>query len=70
MAKTQQPLEIVVVASKVKDVIKDMNSTEGSPMRCDGDLVTAVSDKVHKMLQAAGERARSNGRSTVRPHDL
>ena len=62
MAK--KPAEIVVVGSKVKDVVR----TAG--LRSDGNLVAAVSEKVHEMLQAAIVRAQKNGRSTVRPHDL
>ena len=56
--------EIVVVGSKVKDVIRSAG------LRSDGDLVQAVSDKVHELLQAAIARAKGNNRSTVRPHDL
>jgi hypothetical protein len=64
MAKTSKPKEVIVVGSKVKDVIRNAN------LRSDGDLVQAVSDKVHEMLEAAIARCQSNGRSTVRPHDL
>ena len=56
--------EIVVVGSKVKDVVR----TAG--LRSDGQLVQAVSDKVHEMLQAAIARCENNKRGTVRPHDL
>ena len=56
--------EIVVVGSKVKEVIKEAG------LRSDGDLVQAVSDQVHESLLRAIRRARSNGRSTVRPYDL
>jgi len=60
-AKTR---EIVVVGSKVKEVIREAG------LRSDGDLVQAVSDEVHALLREAIKRARSNNRSTVRPHDL
>ncbi len=56
--------EIVVVGSKVKDVIR----TAG--LRSDGELVQAVSDHVHDMLEAAVERAQDHKRGTVRPYDL
>jgi len=56
--------EIVVVGSKVKDVVRSAG------LRSDGELVQAVSDKVHDMLQAAIERCEKNKRGTVRPHDL
>ena len=43
MAKSK-PKEIVVVGSKVKEVVKEAG------LRSDGDLVQAVSDKVHELL--------------------
>ncbi len=64
MAKPSKPKEIVVVGSKVKEVVRDAG------LRSDGELVPAVSEKVHELLQAAIHRCRENGRSTVRPHDL
>ena len=45
MAK-KKPKEIVVVGSKVKEVIKKAG------LRSDGELVQAVSDKVHDLLAA------------------
>jgi histone H3/H4 len=35
-----------------------------------GDLLEALSDKVHEILASATQRAEANGRSTVRPYDL
>jgi hypothetical protein len=69
MAKTKKTSkkksrEIVVVGSKVKDVIRNAN------LRSDGELVQAVSEKVHEMLEAAIERTTRNNRGTVRPYDL
>jgi hypothetical protein len=64
MAKASKPKEIVVVGSKVKEVIKEAG------LRSDGELVQAVSDKVHELLEAAILRCQGNNRSTVRPHDL
>jgi len=61
---TKPPREIVVVGSKVKDVIR----TAG--LRSDGELIQAVSDKVHELLEAAIARAAGNKRGTVRPYDL
>ena len=63
MAKSK-PKEIVVVGSKVKEVIKEAG------LRSDGDLVQSVSDQVHNMLGRAIERCKGNNRSTVRPYDL
>ncbi|MCH9686768.1 MAG: hypothetical protein K0V04_35370 [Deltaproteobacteria bacterium] len=56
--------EVVVVGSKVKDVVRSAG------LRSDGELVQAVSDKVHDILEAAIARAQANKRGTVRPHDL
>ena len=56
--------EVLVVGSKVKEVIK------GSEMRADGQLIQAISDKVHAMLVAGVTRAQQNKRKTVTPHDL
>ncbi len=64
MARTHKPREIVIVGSKVKEVIKEAG------LRSDGELVHAVSEKVHELLADAIERCRKNNRSTVRPHDL
>ena len=56
--------EQLVVGSKVKDFIKEMD------LRTDGDLLEALSDKVEEILKSASARCKENGRSTVRPCDL
>ncbi len=56
--------EIVVVGSKVKEVIR------GAGLRSDGELVQALSDDVHKIIRGGVRRAKSNKRGTVRPYDL
>jgi hypothetical protein len=56
--------EILVVGTKVKDVVKNAGCMSSS------ELLSAVSQKVHEMLVTAAQRAKENGRSTVRPHDL
>ncbi len=63
-ATKKKPKEILVVGSKVKEVIRGRN------FRSDGDLIQAVSDKVHEILEAAIARAEENKRGTVRPYDL
>jgi hypothetical protein len=63
-APKKKEREIVVVGSKVKDVIR----TAG--LRSDGELLAALSEKVHDLLEAAIERAQGNKRGTVRPYDL
>lgn len=59
-----QQREVVVVGSKLKDAVKNAGCQSS------GDLVEAVSEKVHDMIVAAVERAKQNGRATVRPYDL
>ncbi len=56
--------EILVVGSKVKEVVK------GSGCQSSGDLIEAISEKVHDLVNAAVGRAKGNGRATVRPYDL
>ena len=63
-ASKKKPREVVVVGSKVKDVVREAG------LRSDGELVQAVSEKVHYLLEAAIKRAQDNKRGTVRPYDL
>ncbi len=61
MAKGQDPL---VVGSKVKALIKSKKCLTS------GELLGALTLKVADVLTKACERAKKNGRSTVRAHDL
>lgn len=56
--------EILIVSSKMKDAVKAAGCMSS------GDLIEAVSDRVHALLEAAVVRAKENGRATVRPCDL
>lgn len=56
--------EILVVGSKVKEAVK------AHDMRADGQLIEAVSAKVHDLLENGVMRAQENKRKTVTPHDL
>ncbi|MBW3658842.1 MAG: DUF1931 domain-containing protein [Actinobacteria bacterium] len=56
--------ESVVVQSKLKEAVK------GLELRMDGNLPDALNEKVHQILRDASKRAKENGRSTLRPHDL
>ncbi len=58
------PKEILIVGSKMKDVVKSAGC------RSSGDLIEALSARVHEILANAAQRAKDNGRSTVRPYDL
>lgn len=63
-AAKKAPREVLVVGSKVKEVVR------AAGYRSDGELIAAISDKVHEMLEAAIARTGGNKRGTVRPHDL
>ena len=54
----------VVVGSKVKETVK------GHGVRMAGDFTDALNARVQDMIAKAVERCNSNGRGTVRPHDL
>ncbi len=56
--------DVLCVGSKVKAYIK------ANGMKCAGDLIPGLSDRIHDMLDAAMARTTENRRSTVRPHDL
>ncbi|HTM19086.1 MAG TPA: hypothetical protein VL172_01210 [Kofleriaceae bacterium] len=64
MAKKKNREAILVVGSKVKDVVK------GNNMQSSGELIEAISNKVHELVEAACKRASDNGRKTVRAYDL
>ena len=65
MAKKKSNREaILVVGSKVKEVVK------GNDMQSSGELIEAISNKVHELVEAACKRASDNGRKTVRAHDF
>jgi len=63
-AAKKKELEMLLVGSKVKAVIK-----ENSKMMA-GDLLAALNEKVHALVCAAICRADANKRSTVRPQDV
>lgn len=54
----------LTVASRIKDHVKSAG------LRSDANLPDAVNGRVQAILEEAIERARANGRSTVRPYDL
>jgi len=56
--------EVIVVQSKVKDVIKNTD------MNMAGDFAEALSKRVEAMVKDACKRANENGRKTVRGYDL
>ena len=56
--------EQLCVGSKVKAYIK------ANGLKCSGDLVEELSNKVHATLDAAMARCQGNKRATLRPIDL
>lgn len=60
----RKPKEIVVVGSKVKEVIRSAG------LLADEGLIDELNRDIHRLLQGAAKRARANGRKTVRPYDL
>ncbi|HIH33071.1 MAG: hypothetical protein J4478_02190 [Candidatus Diapherotrites archaeon] len=56
--------ELLVVTSKVKEAISK------SDMNCSSDTPDALSVVVEGLLKKAVERAKANGRKTVRPEDF
>lgn len=63
-AKAGKGREVLCVGSKVKGYIKSKK------LKCAGDLVEGLSEKVYHLLDAAMARTVGNKRSTVRPTDL
>jgi histone H3/H4 len=54
----------LVVASKVRDNLRSQD------VRVDSALIGAIDDHVGELIKEAMERARANGRATVRPDDV
>jgi hypothetical protein len=63
-ARASKPKEIVVVGSKVKDVVREAGFAE------EGNVVAALGELVLRNLHAAMERAEKNGRYVLEPTDL
>lgn len=56
--------EMLVVQSKVREIVKKTDANMS------GDFVEALSNKVEEMVTQAVNRAKANGRKTVRSYDL
>jgi hypothetical protein len=54
----------LVVQSKVKEAVK------GQGLRMDSTLPDALNQKIAAMIKDAADRAKQNGRGTLRPYDL
>ncbi len=60
--KKATKVEPLVVRSKVRELVKDMRFSDG--------FFEALDRKVAELVQAAVERAKANGRATLRDYDL
>jgi hypothetical protein len=58
------PKEMLIVASKVRTLIKDADCNTA------GDAMDGLNDWLYWLVAQATERARANGRKTVRAHDF
>jgi histone H3/H4 len=58
------PKEMLLVASKVKQMIKDAGCNTA------GDALDGLNNYVGWLVQQAAKRAGENGRKTVRAHDF
>ena len=59
-----QPKEMLLVASKVKQIIKDAGCNTA------GDALEGLNGYVGWLIHQAARRASENGRKTVRAHDF
>lgn len=62
--KAAAPTEMLLVASKVKGMIKDAGCNTA------GDALDGLNGYVVWLVQQAAKRAGENGRKTVRAHDF
>ncbi|MBI4878679.1 MAG: hypothetical protein HY812_03335 [Planctomycetes bacterium] len=56
--------DMLVVGSKVKELVR------GKGLMAAGDLLEAISERVHEIVDRAATRTQANRRSTMRPQDL
>ncbi|MCB9554917.1 MAG: hypothetical protein H6707_02355 [Deltaproteobacteria bacterium] len=63
-AATKKSRDVLVVASKVKDYIREQG------LQSSADVVPALSEKIYDLLDEAAARTQNNSRVTVRSHDL
>lgn len=63
-ANARPPREMLIVASKVRQLIKDAGFNTG------GDALDGLNSYLYWLVHQAGKRAEANGRKTVRAHDF
>jgi hypothetical protein len=64
MAGGKKELDMVLVQSKVRDVIR------GRDFRTSDEFVTALNEHVHNLIENAINRCKANGRQTLREQDV
>ncbi|HWV38517.1 MAG TPA: hypothetical protein VN033_08560 [Vulgatibacter sp.] len=60
--------EMLLVQSKVREVIKAKGGAQG--VRTSEEFLTGLNGVIHAAIEKAIERAKENGRATLRKHDL
>lgn len=63
-ATAQKPAEMLLVSSKVRQMIKDADCNTA------GDALDGLNNYVVWLISQATSRAKENGRKTVRAHDF
>lgn len=57
-------LESLLTVSRVKDAVKELE------MRSGDEFITALNETVYKVIKASAERAKANGRQTLKAEDI
>lgn len=60
--------EMLLVQSKVREVIKSKGGEQG--IRTSEDFLTGLNEVIHDAISKAIDRAKKNGRATLREYDL
>lgn len=64
MAKKGKKMEVLLVSSKVKALLKKAGCNTA------GDAIEGLNGLVYWYIEQASKRAKNNGRKTVRAHDF
>jgi len=63
-AKAAKNRDVLVVASKVKAYVRDMD------MNTSAEAISTLSERVYTLLDEAAQRTQANGRKTVKAQDI
>lgn len=64
MASGKKDLDMVLVQSKIRDVIREKD------LRTSDDFIAALNEHLHATLEQAIARCKGNERRTLRAHDV